>query len=174
MSYYYLASSLPSISLDQKPAISLDEFRSSCSDQLSADDANALNCVLDFNSERVDHPFVNCWTARETQLRNASARLRAMKNGNDAIDFLREHTGFDVGIEDRVEEAFNQSNPLKRERALDTIRWRILDELSGTDPFSSDAVLAYAVKLSLSERWAIMDQDAGQAKINVAITSSKT
>ncbi len=169
MSYYYLVSSLPNISLDAKPPLNLEEFCSSCADHLSECDTNALNCVLDIDGAPTDHPFVKMWMARETQLRNAAARLRAAKQNRDAVDFLREHTGFDVGIENCVEEAFNHSNPLERERALDKTRWTALDELAGTDPFSINAVLAYAVKLTLAERWATMDQDQGQTKIEAAI-----
>ncbi len=173
MSYYYLVSSLPGISLDAKPALSLDEFRSSCADHLSEHDICALNSLLDIDENPVDHTFVNNWTDSETQLRNASARLRAAKNQKDAVDFVREHSGFDVGIEESVEEAFNHSNPMERERALDKIRWTTLNELAGTDPFSVNTVLAYAVKLRLAERWAAMDQEQGQTKIEEAISASK-
>lgn len=172
MSYYYLVSSLPSISLDAKPALSLDAFRSSCADHLSEHDAYALNSLLNIDGVPVDHTFVNNWIARETQLRNASARLRAAKLQKDAVDFVREHSGFDVGIEDSVEEAFNHSNPMKRERALDKIRWTTLDELAGADPFSVNIVLAYAIKLRLAERWAAMDPEQGQTKIEEAISAS--
>ncbi len=173
MSYYYLISSLPSISLDAKPALSMEAFRSSCADHLSERDAEALNSVLDIDSKPINHNFVKMWMARETQLRNASARLRAAKHQKDAVDFIREHPGFDVGIEDSVEEAFNHPSPLERERALDKIRWSTMNELAGTDPFSVNAVLAYAVQLSLAERWAAMDQDQGQTKIELAIVNIK-
>lgn len=173
MSYYYLVSSLPGISLDAKPVLGLKEFRSSCEDQLDDADLEALNCILDFNKPQVDHIFVNMWVARETQLRNASAKLRAAKQNKDAVGYLHDHTGFDVEIEESVEVAFNNSNPLERERALDKIRWKTLDELSGTDPFSINAVLAYAVKLTLAERWSAMNQEQGQTKIEAAISNKK-
>jgi len=173
MSYYFLISSLPGISLEAKPALSLADFRAACTTQLSEADAGALECLLDSESEPVNHTFVKSWKARDTQLRNASARLRAARQSRDAADFVRSHTGFDVGIEDRVEEAFNRSNPLERERELDRIRWTVLDELAGSDPFSTSALLAYAVKLSIAERWAAMDQKAGQIKVENAITDTK-
>jgi len=170
MSYYFLAASLPGIKLDAKPALSLAAFRALCVVQLSASDERALGAVLGFEPmESVDHPFVKRWVALETQLRNASARLRAARRQQDAGSFLRPHTGFDVGVEDGVEDAFSQPNPMARERALDQIRWRVLDELAGTDPFGSSAVLAYGVKLQLAERWAGMDAEAGKVKIEAAM-----
>lgn len=173
MSYYYLIASLPGITLDASPRLTLDAFRSLCEDHLSPGDAAALERVLDVEAgPAVGHPFTERWSARETQLRNAAARLRAAKRQQDAGTFLRDHTGFDVGLEDGVEEAFNQPNPLARERALDQLRWRVLDELAGTDPFGSSAVLAYAVKLKLAARWASMNAKQGQAKISAAIAPS--
>ena len=173
MSYYYLISSLPGITLDASPELSLDAFRSLCADHLSQGDGLALTCVLDLEAAQAPtHPFAASWGARETQLRNAAVRLRAAKRQQDAGSFLRDHTGFDVGLEEGVEEAFNQPHPLARERALDQIRWQVLDELAGTDPFGSGAVLAYGVKLQIAERWADMDQAAGQAKVNAAIAPS--
>jgi len=169
MSYYFLISSLPGISLEAKPSLSLSDFRTACTTQLSEADAAALECLLDGGIETENHSFVKSWTARDTQLRNASARLRAAKQSRDAADFVRPHTGFDVGIETMVEEAYNNSNPLERERELDRIRWRVLDELAGADPFSTNALLAYAVKLRIAERWASMDEKKGQNKIENAI-----
>ncbi|MBT3192757.1 MAG: DUF2764 family protein [Verrucomicrobia bacterium] len=174
MSYYYLVSSLPSITLDASPELSSEAFQALCAEHLTASDARALGSISDAETgHESSHPFAGQWIARETQLRNAAARLRAAKRQQDAGSFLRDHTGFDVGLEDGVEEAFNQSTPLARERALDEIRWRILDELAGTDPFGGGAVLAYGVKLRLAERWAQMDAASGQAKIEAAIAPSE-
>ena len=175
MSYYYLISSLPGISIDAKPAINLADFRASCADQLSPGDQQALEVILEPPAlpEAQSHPFVAQWHARETQLRNASARLRAAKRQIDAGEYIRTHTGFDVGLEESVDDAFAQATPLAREQALDRVRWRVLDELTGSDPFSAAAVFAYGVKLRISERWASLDAETGQAKIGAALANSE-
>ena len=174
MSYYFLISSLPGISLDSKPPISLDQLRAACIDQLSAGDLQALETILEpgFSEAQHGHPFVAKWHARETQLRNASARFRAAKRQTDAGAYVRPHTGFDVAIEERVDDAFSESTPLAREQALDRIRWQVLDELAGPDPFSAAAVLAYGVKLQIVERWATLDSEAGQARIGTALAGN--
>ncbi len=176
MSYYYLISSLPGISPEASPSISLDEFRTSCADQLSATDMGALEAILldDAGTDDHSHPFVARWRARDTQLRNASARLRAARRQIDAGEFVKSHTGFDVGIEEQVESAFAEATPLGREQALDRIRWSVLDELVGPEPFSAAAVLAYGVKLRIAERWATLDAEAGQARIGAAIANDET
>ncbi len=174
MSYYFLVASLPSITLETEPPLKLAAFRSLCADHLSADDAGALNQILDFEAvQAVTHPFAKQWIASETQLRNAAARQRGIKRQEDAADFIRDHTGFDAGLEESVEAAFALSNPLSRERALDQIRWQVLDTLTGTDPFSANVVLAYGIKLRMAERWAAMNQEQGKANIDVALAPSE-
>ena len=174
MSYYFLVASLPSITLETEPPLKLEAFRSLCADHLSTDDVGALNQILDFKTEQaVTHPFAKQWIARETQLRNAAARQRAIKRQEDASDFVREHTGFDAGIENSVDEAFNLSDPLSRERELDQLRWQILDDLTGPDPFSANVVLAYGIKLRMAERWAAMDQEQGRANIDGVLAPSE-
>jgi hypothetical protein len=171
VSYYFLISSLPRVTLDSAPSMDIGSFRSLCSDHLSASDLQALAAVLDGDMEVAAdaHPFVDQWRSRDTQLRNACARLRAARRHEDAGSSLRTHTGFDVGLEDGVDEAFNQRDPMRRERALDSIRWRVLDELSGPDPFASEVVFAYGLKLKLAERWAALDDEAGQARIAASL-----
>ena len=169
MSYHYLISSLPGISLGNKPALSMDEFLANCQALLTEQDWTALQSLMDINNPPSTNNFVNNWAARETQLRNAAARLRAARRNKDAVDFIRNHSGFDLSIENKVEEAFNQPNPLEREKAIDLIRWTFLDELAGTDPFSTNVLMAYALKLKIAERWAAMNQDQGQEKIEKAI-----
>jgi len=169
MSYHYLISSLPGITPGDKPALSMDEFLSNCRAQLSQQDCAALDSLLDIDSPAANHSFVKKRLARETQLRNATARQRAARRSKDAVDFIRPHSGFDVAIENRVEEAFNISNPLEREKAIDRIRWGFLDELAGTEPFSINVILAYALKLQIAERWAAMNPQLGQEKIVKAI-----
>ena len=108
MSYYYLVSSLPSLTLNDRPEIALDAFRALCVDHLSPRDAGALESLLNVDSvDTPPHPFTELWTARETQLRNAAARLRAAKRQEDAGTFLRDHAGFDTGLENGVEDAFS-------------------------------------------------------------------
>ena len=41
------------------------------------------------------------------------------------------------------------------------LRWTLLDELALSPPFGFQAVLAYALKLRLAEKWAAMDGAEG-------------
>ena len=66
-------------------------------------------------------------------------------------------------MESLVEDAFQESDPLSKEKELDRIRWGVAEELQGPDPLTVRAALAYAVKLSILAKWRALSPDAGRA-----------
>lgn len=160
MNYYYLAASLPMLKLDEAPGVTSIEFLALCAEHLAVADRDAMD-ALDDPTAVSGHRFVAAWRAVDTQLRNAVARARARRLRMDAGPYLREHEGFDPPIEKAVDEAFGAASPIDRERALDRMRWNLLDELAGLDEFAGSALLAYREKLRLAERWAAMDETRG-------------
>ncbi len=175
MSCFYLIASLPALTFLQKPLITPEAFREVCEAQLGTSDARAaawLCQVPDMDGDAPTHPFTARWMAREIQLRNAVARARAARRKTDAAGSIRPHTGFDNYIEDAVESAFDLSTPLEREQALDRLRWTLLDELAGVDPFAVTVVLAYAAKLRIAQRWAALDTEAALARVDNALSST--
>jgi len=177
MSCYYLIASLPRLNQGKKPLLSTDEFKLLCRSQLSARDAAAAVRLCDPPPDgglcKVSiHPFEARWQAREIQLRNAVARARAARRRTDAAGSLRQHEGFDVWIEEAVENAFDSSNPLEREQVLDRLRWTILDELAGVDPFTPSVVLAYAIRLRLAQRWAALNEEDAMQRVETTLNAS--
>ena len=172
MSYYYLAASLPALSLDHPPALSWMEFRALCADHLRATDLVALDQLDGGNRPASTHPFVRNWQRSETRIRNAVARRRGARRGRDASVFLREQIGVDLQCEARVEQAFARANPLERERDLDAWRWECAERLAGYDPFSSSALLAYGLKLLLAERWQAIDIETGRERAEKIIRTN--
>jgi hypothetical protein len=162
MSYYYFGATLLPLSLGEDPPLSSEEFARQCGDHLNQSDLQALHQIAAgdlYSASR--HPFVREWREADTQIRNAVARQRAARRRRDPGDYTRPQEGVDSSIEHGVSEAFARPDPLERELALDRLRWRRLLELSGTDPFAGRAVLSYAVRLAIVERWARMDGEAG-------------
>jgi hypothetical protein len=161
MGLIYLISSLPMLNPDAAPGVTPDAFLAACREQLGAADAEAAEALL--TGRPLAHPFVTAWTDKETILRNAVARQRARVAGGEASRWLRPALGCDKRIEDGVEGAFQESDPLKKEKALDRLRWTLIEELQGYDPLSVRVIFAYAVKLALAARWASLDTARGQA-----------
>lgn len=166
--YWYLVASLPTVRIGETPAMSTEEFRAACTGHLSADELAAVNAVLENREPPAVEPAPAWWNG-EVQLRDAVVRVRAKNRGTDAARFLRPHGGFSVSIEKAVTDAFTRPNPLEQEMDLDRARWGLADELALTDPFGFPAVLAFAVKVRIAERWAAMDEKTGTENVEQLI-----
>jgi hypothetical protein len=136
-----------------------------CREHLTESDLSALAELVEPGSGRAVNPFVRAWRDKETQLRNAVAKLRAERLQRDASPYLHEHEGQDTRVEKAASEAFGGKTPMDRELALDRFRWNQIEETAGFNPFATEAMLAYALKLRLAERWAGLDAERAAAKV---------
>lgn len=173
MAVAYLLASLPMLSFDHPPAVTVEQFIESCRSQLSRADAEAAELLVTGGDLSLSgQSFVKSWVDREAILRNAIARKRlATKKGS----FFTEEgplpaVGCDLMIEREVEAAFDgSSDPMQREKALDRIRWRVADELAGYNPLARDVVFAYAIKLAITSRWHALSAETGRERISDAL-----
>ena len=169
MNLSYFISSLPMLAQGRAPGLSAEEFRSLCKAQLSAPLARAAEALLDGVDDV--HPFVREWRDLDAQIRNAVAAERAKRRGLTPAETPRRPvSGCDASIAPAVAAAFALSDPLRREEALDAIRWSAIESIQGVDPFSERVVLAYAAKLPLVARRAAIDKEGGLGRF-VALTA---
>lgn len=169
MNYYYLAASLPALSWDSPPDLSIEAFKNLCRAHLADADWHGLADLDEGLETSSTHPFVREWRNAEIQLRNALVRQRAARHRRDPAPLCRPHSGYDPGVERIVAEAYAKPDPLQRERTLDRFRWQKADELAGLNGFAPRALLAYAVKLKLAERWTTMEDEDGLAIANAIV-----
>lgn len=167
MSFYYFVASLPALNLSAPPAMPFATFRAEVERLLPPSVGRELDALLEGRS--ADSAFAQDWVDHEVQLRNAVVRTRAARRDEDAVPFLRPAHGFQLAVEQSVNEAYGKSNPLERELALDQVRWNAADELSRASAFGLEAVLAYGLKLKLAERWAGLTDQAGQTALLDAV-----
>jgi hypothetical protein len=168
MNHYFLIASLPLLHLGQRPPITLPAFLQTAEEHLPPGTMAVLRDLLEADGRHSADAFAREWFDSETELRNASVRLRARHRGISPDGFLRPQRGNRVYLQSAVADAFQAPNPLEREKALDQIRWRILDELAGLDPFSLETINSYALKLRLAWRWAAFDPEKGAALLETA------
>ncbi len=162
MSLVYLLASLPMLEFSVAPRVTMEGFLQVCREQLSASDAR-LTAALALG-QPVNHSFAKAWQAHETLLRNAIARERGHKLGQKDVErWLRPTGDFDTSLTAAAANAFQRENPLERERSLDKLRWEAAERLAGLDPLSLNALLAYALKLSIATRWTQLDSHSGRA-----------
>jgi len=164
MNYYYFAASLPMLTLGSPPPFSAARFRAMAADFLTSSDLAALEEAV-AETEAPHHPWNRRWREVETKIRNAIARLRGQHLRRESALYLRPQEGVDLALEKTVAEAFSRPTPLEREKALDRLRWARLEELAGYNIFHLNAILSYALRLRLCERWAGWDVAAGRNRV---------
>lgn len=170
--YWYLVSSLPVLRFGDKPPMGAEAFRAACVGWLSDDELLVIDAVLENRDpEAGGTPAVPWWNG-EVQLRDAVVRVRAKNCGIDAARFLKPHDGFNVAIEKMVTDAFTRPDPLEQEMELDRARWSLVDDLAVADSFGFAAVLAFAVKVRIAERWSQMNDEAGQEKVENLVATA--
>lgn len=123
--------------------------------------------------------FVREWTDFDRTLRNLCAAIAARKAnrpaedvvvGDDAVTAaISRSTASDFGLKgeldyiDAVMQALTEEdNILEKERKLDALRWKVVDDMTTFEYFSLDAVLAYLIKVNLVYRWRQLDPQTGR------------
>ena len=178
--YEYIVASLPVIrqedtltdSLDVESLI--DEIRS----QLSERDQSVLDQLLagydaeqlteEFYSRMLHHKnrFLRDWFRFDLNLRNATVGYlnRHLHRAPDHDKILLE--GREVEEFPEAEAAarvLDGKDILQRERGLDELRWRKIEEITLMDYFDLEALLGYVSRLKIIDRWLQLDPDSGRA-----------
>ncbi|MCS6770839.1 MAG: DUF2764 domain-containing protein [Kiritimatiellae bacterium] len=168
MSFYYFVASLPALTLSAAPPWTFSQFLGEARRLLEPRVVREIEAVVEGRWDEARSELAARWRSAETQLRNALARARAARLETDPAPHLRPHEGFSVYVEQAVIEAYAKPNPLERELSLDRFRWSLLDEWAREEPFGLSTVLAYALKLKLSERWGCYSDEDGRKRFDDA------
>lgn len=158
--YYFFSASLPELRPGEVPPLTLAEFDAEAAEQLTSRHYELM--ISDDPRARV------CGEMRrfEEFLRTRIAERRAEKL-RQSVD-IPEPEEFYGGI-DAALDAAAQLNPAERERAVDLLRWQMLDELTGTNDFDFDHICAYRAKLRLAEKYRGRDAKAGRDFFDSAV-----
>lgn len=177
--YEYIIAGLPVLDADARKAEAagtaalMEEIR----EQLCPSDRKVLDFLIDsydpdklteeFYRKALSHPrrFIRDYFTFDLQLRNAkTAWLNSSLGRPEGQDEIRLE-----GMEDAVfeceaeaEEVLGGSDILKRERGLDDLVWRKVEELTCMDVFDLELILAFTVKLRIIERWLRLDPESGR------------
>lgn len=171
MRFVYFVASLPTLTLMTPPPWSMERFLEEARRLLDPATVREIEALVADGAMHATSTLAARWRAAETQLRNALARTRAVRLDLDPTSHLRPHEGFSTYIEHAVVEAFAKPNPLERELSLDRFRWSLLEDWAREEPFGLNAVLAYALKLKLSERWGRFTDEDGRKRLAEAVAA---
>lgn len=138
---------------------------------------NELTTLFFDQMLKLDNDFLRDWFAFELNLRNIIIALSARKHeipyeyqiiGTGEIsNIIRKSHARDFGLSaeiDFMEDLANivrNDNVQEREKAIDELRWKYLDEVTFFEYFTMEKVLAFTIKLGMVERWLGIDKDHG-------------
>ena len=158
----YLISSLPTVPFDGPAPIAMSEFLARCRAELGYEPL----------SDGDTGATARKWRDLETQMRNAAAAERAKALGVDAAKYLRAASGCSLYWRSRIASAFSETDPLKRQTALDKVFWDAAGDLvPPSSPLSAAAAYAYRVRLEIAERRAAVSAEEGN-KVFDGITAA--
>lgn len=166
MEHYYLVAGLPDLKFGERPDVSMEDFRETCTVFLPEDKRRTLFRLLEGELDPEASEPAATWADMEIQIRNAGARALARKAGVEPARHERPYGRYFAEAEEVVSAALGEGNPLERESRLDHGRWRLAEELSLGDPFGFGAVVSYGIRLAIAWRWAEMDKEIGGQKVH--------
>ncbi len=133
--------------------------------------------------------FLKSWFEINLNVNNILAALTAKKyaldykkyliGSNEIVRILNTGVWSDINTLDggeivaEIMKIGEESDPMHRERKIDAFKWRFLDELTFTDTFSINAMVAYLLKLQILERWIVLDKAMGKERFREIIMGLK-
>lgn len=181
--YAYIIASMPVLRPDDDKADKadklvaqdlLDEIR----EQLSARDAAVLDQLLEgYDPEKLDaefyrkalqhrNRFIRDWFRFDLNLRNLTVSYindsLGRQEGQDQVKLEGQETE-EFPEAAAAREVLNCGDILARERGLDELRWKKIDDLTVLDSLDLEVVLGFVAKLKIIDRWLQLDPDSGRA-----------
>lgn len=178
--YEYIIAGLPVLGRDSSTVTQIDEegiiaeIREQCDER----DRRTIDFLLsgydpenlgeDFYNRALSHGnrFIREFFGFDLELRNAKVRYINKALGRDADqDVLtlpgREDVEFDEAA--AADAVLSGNDILARERGLDDLVWKKIEEITVMDVFSLDLILGFIAKLRIITRWLKLDPGTGKA-----------
>lgn len=158
--YYFFSATLPELHPGATPPLTLAEFDADAELQLTPRHYRML--VDEDPAARVYGEMRRF----EEYMRTRIAEKRAEKLKLPA-DFPEPEAFY--GEVDAALGRISQLDPAERERAVDELRWKMLDELTWKSEFDFDHICAYRIRLRLAEKYRGRDAKCGRKFFDSAV-----
>ena len=162
--YYYFAATLPMLSMDREAPITYSAFMEQANAHLTRRDYSDLEkAVMAAADGDAKLPLVRAWQAYAGRIRRLMNSYRAARLGFPGYE-ARE--GGDRMLEERIRRIVDEMEPLEAEKAVLSLYFDFLSSEEGGSPFSSRALMIYALKLQLIGRASSFSQEKGSAEFD--------
>ncbi|MFA6844532.1 MAG: DUF2764 family protein [Sphaerochaetaceae bacterium] len=160
-SYYYLVASLPALGYDKQPSLSVEGFLSQCKANMGPRDYHLIECAI--SGESVGNSFLLRYQRFCQMVKSELSEQRARKLSLP-LEKYKNNGPKSYVISDAVRMAISNENVLSGEMILIVLKWKYLDEMCAQHVFDIEALLSYALKLSLITRKNLFSQEAGNVE----------
>lgn len=173
--YVYIVSCLPVLTPDA--TLDADAVIEDVLSQCSERDRETISFLLDgFDGEKLSadfyrkalsHPsaFIRGWFGYDLDVRNAKARYLNRAFGRpEEMDTVALAEDEEREFDDAplLQGILSTEDILGREKAMDDLAWKKIDELTVFDYFDLDAILGFLAKLKITDRWLKLDPATGR------------
>ncbi len=161
---YYLVSQLPDISAAaarQPLPVTEEYFRELCSRFLGKKGLTVLkglSLIPPLKEDPTGSVFVDAWYEKERALRLCLAQVRSLAMKKESVQLTGACTG---DVLQAARNAVGMDSPLSAEQFLYQYRMDVINRLQPLDIFSEDAVFAYGLKLMLTQRMRLFNEETG-------------
>ena len=126
-------------------------------------------------AQKTENDFLNQWIEFELNLKNLmlvmsnrkqelpfseiileANEMAALMKGNPAADFS---TQTSIDFLNEVVQIIEAENLIEREKKIDALRWKKLEEMTFFKYFTIEAILSFIIKLMILERWTMLKQE---------------
>ena len=158
-SYYYLISSLPTLSPNSPMPFSYDTFLEMCSTSVSD---STYKLLADLKLTSSEGPLVEEWHSFYSVLLSELTQLRSAKLGRT----YKSDADRDQASATLAASAMNAADPLAAEKMLLAYEMDQLDQLVGLHYFDDYTLFGYALKLRLLERFGSFEHERGKEEFS--------
>lgn len=109
---------------------------------------NLKNILLLLSNRKQSLPF--------SQFIIEANEIAAMIKENPAADFSTQPS---IDFMNAVVKIMETENLVEREKKIDLLRWKKLEEITFFNYFTIEAILSFVIKLTIIERWTILKQE---------------
>jgi len=170
--YPYLVASLPTLHFGMKPPFSYEQFLELCRRFIPTKDYHYLTILpppVQYTEKAKRPVIIEKWIRFDSALRNELVKIRSERRQGDALPYTRHSRYTGPSLTPYIAAATINRSPMEAEKLLDEIRWKMLDELAGNHYFDFDALVAYAYKLLILQRWETIQRAEGITLLHEAL-----
>lgn len=166
--YYFLCASLPHLVLNGPLPMTVAQFDDLCSDQVSPGDFRELtSCGLAVDRRAAGTGLYAEYIYFEQYLRFKLAQRRAA-NDLEKLPQMTDPEVYFTTIDADIGRAASAPDMFEREKCVDMIRWRFLDDFTAQSEFDLRFLAGYRLKLAILQKYQHRLHEPGKVNFEAA------